>query len=202
MTTSLPARRRSILHPDDQATQDKLNKQIIALRKNHFAQLPAGTYARRLGIAPSALWTLEHPDRVSQISRTAHGGTGRVSLTFGSIERRLAPMAHTLVAQLVGLPDVDDDPYVATLAARRSDDPLRRADITAALTVARLHAARIDLGVTGKVLAARVGVSHSAVAELNTIAGRGTRLATLQRIARALGGVLEPRLTPLAAVSR
>lgn len=181
---------RSVLHPDDHAAQGRLNDQIIALRKAHFADAPVGTYAHLLGLKSSALWTVEHPNRVSR-------PIPRFNMSLGSIERRCAPMEHTLVANLVDLPDVEDDPVVALLAARRPEDPMRRAANLAALTVARLDAARLDLGLSTRAVAARLGVSNSCLAELLAIAGAGTRLSTLQRYARALGGRLTLSLVPL-----
>lgn len=173
-------------HPADLAAQARIGDRLLALRRDRFRWRPA-EYARLVGVSPATLWHMEH--------------RAGASMQVGSLERRAAPLGLTLTLTPIGLPDVDDDPLVAALAAlaaRRPATATRRADNTAALTVARLNAARIDLGLTVADAAARIGITGSSLSVLHATAGATTWLGTLQRYTRgALGGRLALTLRPL-----
>lgn len=170
------------LHPADLAAQQRINAQLIDLRRDLF-QFRPGEYARLAGVTPATLWRMEHPDRVN--------------MQILSVERRAAPLGRALDPRLVGLPDVEDDLMVSLLAARRPVDVTKRAANIAALTVARLSAVRLELNLTVAEVSERMGIRQQSLSLTNATAGATAQLSTLQRYTRALGGRLALPLVPL-----
>lgn len=188
MTATLPPATRehgaprNVQHPTDQAAQDRLSTQLVALRMTQYARRHA-EYARLVGVHPDRLWRFEHPDRVNLSVLTA--------------VRRAAPLGRHLAVDLTGLPDVSGDLLVAYLARRRPTDPLEAAENTAALLVTQLNAARLELNVTVAAVAARMGIVQASVSSVHNHHGATLRLSTVQRYARALGGRAVLRLDPV-----
>lgn len=180
--SALPAQRmRNIIDPEDAWAQEKVAEALTVLRRERFS---VGEFTHLLGITKGHLWQFEHGNRAN--------------MSVLAAERRAAPLGLRLALDVEGMPEeVEEDLDVMILAAARPTDVQARATATALLTASRLQVARVLLGVTEYELAPRMGIRQATVNGLFREVGATTRIASFQRIARALGGRVVPRLVPL-----
>jgi DNA-binding transcriptional regulator YiaG len=184
-------RRRNIIDPEDQAFQEEVSRRLTVLRRERYG---ATEFAALVGITHNNLHQFEHYN------------SGNMSLLL--VERRAAPVGLRLELVLEDLrepkedrgllEEVEEDLEVMILATQRLADTVEaRAKATALLTSVRLNVARVATGVTSYGLADRMGVTQATVSELFRAARATSRIASFQRIARALELRVVPRLVPL-----
>lgn len=175
-------RRRNVIHPEDQAAQELVSAALTAMRRERFG---AVEYSRLVGITHNNLHGLEH--------------INSANMSCLLVERRAAPLGLRLELALEGLPEeVEEDLEVMVLkASARPATIKKRAAATALLTAVQLNVARVLIGVTSYQLADRMEIRQATVSELFRAAGATSRIASFQRIGRALGGRVVPRLVEL-----
>lgn len=165
------------LHPADRNARVKLRTDLIRIRR--LQRLSQRGLAERLGIVQAAVSDMETATRW----RTP------------TVQRWARALDHEIVFVVAGLP-VDDAPTLLDACRPSNPDAADRWDRQQLHSV--LVAARQQLGVTQFDLAARIGVSESAVHAIET-AGDDLTVATLQRQARGLGGSLRFKVVPVPA---
>lgn len=179
MSAEPALRQRNAIHPDDVEAQRAVSARLTELRRERFT---AVEFAARLGITHNNLWGFEHGNRVN------------MSLLL--VERRAGPVGLRLALDVVGMPEeVEEDLAVIIMdGATVPLEPAARAERLAYLTGTRLSVARCLLNVSERELAARMGITQATVNGLLRDVSRKTRIASFQRVARALGGTVTPRL--------
>ncbi len=165
---------------DDVAARLKLIRDLAAIRV--AAGLSGRDLGGRLGVTGGAIHHLE---------RTTNPWVG-------TVQRYARSLNHVATFELRGLADPGDP--AATLwrdmaAAARDHggaDTYRRAALVATLAAARRAANLLQVDV-----AARLGVSHVSVSQLERCGRDDHAVAMVQRYARAIGGWLHLELQPL-----
>lgn len=166
-----------VLHPDDRAHVEQVVAELRALRRasgDHMDVIGA-----RIG-------------RDGEAIRLAENGPNRRA---GTLQALAYAMGRRLTFHLDGLPAVDD-PAVATLtlSARQARDFRRRHAFERAALGAQLAAVRRHLGFTQQQMLHAAGRGGSFISDLEQGKAGDSVLASYQRYARALGGMLRLRL--------
>jgi ribosome-binding protein aMBF1 (putative translation factor) len=159
------------LHPDDEAARHEHRDRIVRLR--YDAGWSSGYLARHLGLVRETVTSFEtYPSANSEISR---------------YDRHAAPFGFRTYLETEGLDGYGETPYSAVMDAA--------GDIGAA-EVARLHAYRLHAGLARLDVARLLGVHPSVLLKLEEHRSP-PKLASVQRLARILGGRLAITLIPL-----
>ena len=171
------------LHPDDTAARDRLAEALIGAR--HAARLSAAAVANRLGVTPNAVNQREacRGWRVSTVQQWARAVDRQLTISFDGIV----------------IPD-DGDDLAAIYAAAEPVSATAQDRLHLRATVNDLVRIRRHLGLTQAVVAARLGVTKPAVGVAESRPD-GSRVASIQRSARALDGSAVFDLAPVEAVA-
>jgi transcriptional regulator with XRE-family HTH domain len=169
------------LHPDDTAARDLLADTLRSIRRK--ARITGQDLADRLEVTEAAVSHMQH----------ARNWTVRL------VQRWARGLDHRLIVGFDGLTVPDDgDGLAAVYAAMEPEEPAVQDRLYLRAIVNDLARVRRALGITQAALSAQLGLSESAASwwELNP---DGTRVASIQRYARALGGSAVFGLAPVEA---
>lgn len=169
------------LHPDDTAARDELAGTLIGVAAE--AKVSGRTLGARLGRTQSAVSVMQRA-RAWEVT---------------SVQRWARALDHRLTIVLDGLvvPDDDGDDLAAVYSSIVPDTPAAEDVHHLRVTVNNLARIRRARQITHAAMAASLGLSANATAWAEDHPD-GWRVASIQRYARALGGVAVFELAPVA----